>query len=1004
MQECLDDNTMAAYVDGALGADEVTRIDSHVSSCATCRQDLSAMALTHSVPHGAQRDGDELLPGDTIGRYVLSAEHARGGMGIVSIAFDPELGRNVAIKVLQPELSAQLLRDEARAMAKLNHPNVVTVYDVGEHAGRIYFAMELVEGTTLRRWLGFEKHGWRTILRACIHAGRGLAAAHRVGLVHRDFKPDNVLCGPQDRVRVTDFGLAAAAPGESRLGEGSGFAGTPAYIAPEVWRGERATARSDQWSLCATLYEALFGAPPFTGTTRDEVRAAIEAGKLEIPASVPGRVRRAIARGLSTDPAARFATVDDLLDELERARRGRRPLWIGLGAAAIVAAVTGAFMMKPERDPCEMPRSLIESAWNARQAQAIASAFAATGRKHAADTAQRVSATFDRHSQQWLDARRDACVATRVRGDQSEALLDARIRCLDRRRAELAELARLLADKPTAKTIDRATQAAREELDGLAACSATGVQAEMPLPSDPARAAQITALERELATLRASLSLVTQTEAATAQARSIIERAKPLDFPPLSARAAVAFGRLGMYATDHAETERRLYEALVATAAAKDDRATAEVWTYLVSFTANTKGDVAGALQLIKPAEAALARVESSQELRARLHNAQAIVLTMSGKFALARAALEQARSETSNAIDRASIDVVQCHVEQRLAEIKKALELCARAVVAYERELGPHHPELGFALNMGALVAYELHEDRAARAGFERSLAILENTVGDKHVAHAMTLNNLGMIDAREGHHDAARAHYERAIAVFETQKHPELVSSLANLGDLERKLGHLAESRRDLERALAAASAALGPDSPRVGQIHYSLGSVAFDAGDHAAAHTHYLRSLEIATKTFGENHPSTAEALDGMGFVLSERGDCKHAVAYQLRAVAAYEAAYGKEHPAVADTLTTLASCQMTLGDKQAIENLERALAIRAKLPADDDFQAAGTRWTMAQALGKLGGDRVRAVALAKEARALYDKTPDPVAKKDVLVAIDRWLARAPSASRR
>jgi tetratricopeptide (TPR) repeat protein/predicted Ser/Thr protein kinase len=1004
MQECLDDNTMAAYVDGVLTADEITRIDSHLSDCQTCRQDLSAMAVTHSEPAGRTHDDDEILPGDTIGRYVLSAEHARGGMGIVSIAFDPELGRNVAIKVLRPELSAQLLRDEARAMAKLNHPNVVTVYDVGEHRGRIYFAMELVEGTTLRRWLAYERHGWRSILRACIHAGRGLAAAHRVGLVHRDFKPDNVLCGPQDRVRVTDFGLASNVPGQGRLGEGSGFAGTPAYIAPEVWRGERATARSDQWSFCSTLYEALFGTPPFTGETREEVRAAIEAGKLEVPARVPGRVRRAIARGLSSDPAARFATLDDLLDELERARRGRRPLWLALGAVGLVAIGAGAYAMKPERDPCEMPRSLIADAWNGTHAQTIATAFAASGRMHASDTAQRVKGIFDRHSSQWLDARRDACVATRVRGDQSEALLDARIRCLDRRRSELAELVRVLGDKPTPGMVDRAIKAAHEELDQVASCSAAGVQAEMPLPSDPVRAKQITALEHEVAKLRAGLTLVTQTEAATQQALSLVERARPLAFPPLSARAAVALARLGMFSTDHAETERRLYDALVATAAAKDDRATAEVWTYLVSFTANTKGDVAGALQLIKPAEAALARVEASQNLRAQLHHSHAIVLTMSGKFDLARTALEQARAAATDPIHRAAIDAVQCHVEQRLAEMKKAQELCTRAVAAYERELGPHHAELAFTLNANALIAFELQDNRAARAGFERGIAILENTVGEKHVAYAMAINNLGMIDAREGKHDAARKNYERAIASFETLKHPELISALANLGDMERSLGRYAESRRILERALEAATAAYGADSPRVAQVLYSLGSVAFDLDDLDAAHAHYLRSLAIAAKTFGENHPITALALDGMGFVYSARDNCKMAVTYQRRAVAAYEAVYGKDYPAVADTLTTLASCQLELGDRQAIANLERALAIRAALPTDNDFQAAGTRWTLAKALAKLGGDRMRAVVLAKEARALYDKSPDPIAKKAVLVEIDRWLARAPAASRR
>jgi eukaryotic-like serine/threonine-protein kinase len=990
MQGCLDDNAMAAYVDGALTADEVARIDSHLSACATCRQDLSAMAVAHTMPIPREA-GEELVPGDTIGRYVLSAEHARGGMGIVAIAFDPELGRNVAIKVLRPDLSGQLLRDEARAMAKLSHPNVVSVHDVGEQDGRIYFAMELVEGVNLRRWLAHERHSWREILRTCIQAGRGLAAAHRVGLVHRDFKPDNVLCGPDDRVRVTDFGLANVP-----RAMGSGLAGTPAYIAPEVWQGESASARSDQWSFCVTLYEALYGAPPFGGTTREEVRAAIERGTLQVAAKrrVPARVRRAITRGLATDPDARFPSLDALLDELDATRKPRT-LWLALGGAALLAlAGFGIVAMQGGPALCQMPSSLIDDAWNDNRGRAIETAFAASGRKHAADSARRVREIFDRYSQAWLAARKGACESTRVRGDQSEALLDARTRCLDRRRSELAELARVLADKPTPRMVDRAVQAAHE-LHSVDTCSASGVQREIPLPADADRAAQITVLEHELAALNAAMTLVAKKDVSIKHARTIIERARPLHYPPLSARAAVVLARLGMYTTDHAETEKLLYEALVATAAAHDDRLTAELWTYLVSFVGGTKGDAPGALQLIKPAEAALARIESPQRYRAQLHHAQAIALTMKGEFEHARQVLEQARGESSDAIDQAAIDTVQCYVEQQLAQIKQARELCARAAAAYERELGPDHPDYGFALNGVGLLAFEQHDNAAARTAFERSLAIIANTVGEQHISYAMGLNNLGMVEGREGNFAAARRAYERAAGVFEALHHPDLYSALGNLGEMELKLGNYAAAREYLERALDIALASHGEQSERVAHTLTSLGSVAYDAGDYAKAQSYYERGLAISTKLFGEHHPNTALALDGLGFVFNARDDCKRAVVYQQRAVAAYEAIYGNDHPAVADTLTTLGDCQTQLGDRRALANLERALAIRDRHVTDDNFESAGTRWTAAKALAKLGGDRARAIVLAKEARALYSKATDPQAK-EVLPTIDRWLA--------
>jgi eukaryotic-like serine/threonine-protein kinase len=991
MQGCLDDNAMAAYVDGALTADEIARVDSHLSSCAMCRKDLSAMAVAHTIPI-ARVGSDELVPGDTIGRYVVSAEHGRGGMGIVAIAFDPELGRNVALKVLQPDLSGQLLRDEARAMAKLSHPNVVSVHDVGEHDGRIYFAMELVEGVNLRRWLAHERHGWREILRTCIQAGRGLAAAHRVGLVHRDFKPDNVLCGPDDRVRVTDFGLANV-PGAM----GSGLAGTPAYIAPEVWRGERATPRSDQWAFCVTLYEALFGAPPFAGTTREEVRAAIERGAPSVDSKrrVPSRVRRVLARGLAFDPNARYASLDVLLDELDAVRRRPRTWWLAVGGAAVIALVgVGMLAMQQRPELCRMPSSLVDDAWNDTRARAIESAFAATGRKHAADSARRVREIFDRYTEQWLAARKDACDATRVRGDQSEALLDTRTRCLDRRLAELGELARVLGEHPSPGVVDRAVQVAYE-LHSIETCSAAGVHAELPMPGNADRAAQIIALEHEIAAMSATLTLVTKTQAATQHALSIIERAAPLDHPPLDARAAVLLARLGMFTTDHADTERRLYDALTATAAAHDDRLTAELWTYLVSFTANTKGDPQGALRLIKPAEAAIARLEAPKSLRSMLHHAHGVALTMTEDFKGALDKFEQARSETDDPIDLAAIDSVTCYVEQQLGHMKVARELCARAARAYERELGPHHPELGFALSAVGLVAFEEHDNTAARAAFERTLSILTSSVGERHVAYAMALNNLAMVDGREHNFAAARRGYERAIAMFETLHHPQLYSALSNLGEMERRIGNYKEARKQLERALQIAADTQGEESPAYAATLYAIGSVAFDEENYAEAVTIYERTLALRLKHFGENHPDTALVLEGLGIALQQRDDCKRAVAYQQRAVVAFEAAYGRNHPAVANALTSLASCRTNIGDRRAIDDIEGALAILDHLTADDDFEAGGTRWTAARALWKLGGDRARAVVLAKEARALYAKAPDPQAKGMVDV-IDEWLA--------
>jgi hypothetical protein len=269
--------------------------------------------------------------GATVGRYVILDPVGAGGMGVVYAAYDPELDRRVALKLLSPGRSGgepgrlRLLR-EAQALARLAHPNVVTVHDAGTFGERVFVALELVEGETLRRWLRAEPRPWREVLARFLPAGRGLAAAHAAGLVHRDFKPENVLLGQDGRVRVADFGLAKALEEPE---EAWGAApGTPAYMAPEQRRGMAADARSDQFSFCVALHEALYGERP---------------SARETPAGtqVPGWLRDVVLRGLKANPEERYPAMDDLLRDLERDPAAVRRRW--LAAAAIVILAGGLF-------------------------------------------------------------------------------------------------------------------------------------------------------------------------------------------------------------------------------------------------------------------------------------------------------------------------------------------------------------------------------------------------------------------------------------------------------------------------------------------------------------------------------------------------------------------------------------------------------------------------------------------------------------------------------------
>ncbi|HUS65595.1 MAG TPA: serine/threonine-protein kinase, partial [Kofleriaceae bacterium] len=274
---------------------------------------------------GAARDerAERLKKGGVVGRFTVIDVLGSGGMGVVLAAFDPSLDRRVAIKMLHEDVSeghAARLEREARAMAQLSHPNVVTVHETGTFEGRLYIAMELIEGQTLGQWLKAGKRTRARILDVMLQAGRGLAAAHEAGLVHRDFKPDNVLVGKDGRVRVSDFGLVTAV-GDDAAGEGVGgmatgsFApksaltmagsimGTPLYMAPEQHGGQPADAKADQFSFCVTLWQALSGEAPYAADSYKQLLENLEAGRLRaLPRGVrlPSRLRAALTRGLST--------------------------------------------------------------------------------------------------------------------------------------------------------------------------------------------------------------------------------------------------------------------------------------------------------------------------------------------------------------------------------------------------------------------------------------------------------------------------------------------------------------------------------------------------------------------------------------------------------------------------------------------------------------------------------------------------------------------------------
>jgi hypothetical protein len=393
---CLEPDTVQALVGGALVGGERVAAEAHLDGCDECRAVVASLikqssrdarpapaavglmstvadrALAETAATEPPRATPGAVPvlaaGTQVGRYRIKATLGAGGMGVVYRAEDPELGRDVALKLLRgdragPDEETRLVR-EGRALARVSHPNVITVHDVGTHDGKVFVAMELVDGTSLRRWLTDRPRSLADVLAALAAAGRGLAAAHDAGLVHRDFKPDNVLVGRDGRVRVTDFGLARRdrptlepsperseqprvdVSGELQLTQEGALVGSPAYMAPEQLAGAHVDARSDQFGFCVTLYEALYGTRPFAGRNLFELEDNVSHGRVAPAAAgsrVPAGLRAIALRGLAVRPGDRFPSMEHLIAALGRSRaRGLRVI-AGIAAALALAAGVGLF-------------------------------------------------------------------------------------------------------------------------------------------------------------------------------------------------------------------------------------------------------------------------------------------------------------------------------------------------------------------------------------------------------------------------------------------------------------------------------------------------------------------------------------------------------------------------------------------------------------------------------------------------------------------------------------
>ncbi|HEX6204111.1 MAG TPA: serine/threonine-protein kinase, partial [Thermoanaerobaculia bacterium] len=805
----------------------------------------------------------------------------RGGMGEVWSAYDPELDRQVALKLLRPDGAAggesRLLR-EAQAMARLAHPNVIAVFEVGSDRGRVFLAMERVEGEDLASWLRTARP-WREVLAVFVAAGEGLAAAHRAGLVHRDFKPANVLIGRDGRVRVLDFGLARAAgqpseaavagrpgAGEAVAGEAAGSAlaspltragavmGTPAYMAPEQLSG-RADALSDQFGFCAALWEGLYGERPFTDAPFRELLEEPRARRVRPPPAgtrVPAWLRQRLLRGLAADPDERYPSMTALLAALADDPHVRRRRWLAAAAAVLLVAVgvAGAGGWIEARSAvCGGAGERLAGTWDDGRRRAVTAAFAALG-AGGREVGERTVRALDRYATAWATQRTAACEATRLRGEQSEALLDLRIACLDRRLDELDALAGLLLTAGP-EALRQAPQAAAS-LPPLANCSeVTLLTAPLPPPRQREAARRASAVERQLAAARA-LRDTGQEPLALDAARAAREEAERLAHPPLVAEARQAVGDLEERMGDFAAAAETLFAALVAAQEGRHDEVVARTLADLVWVSGYDLARYDEAHRWAELGEATLDRLGGAPALAGELHNAVGSVLMQEGRYDEAAAALERAIAAFGRVYGTGHYQTAKAlnnlanvrHSQGRLAE---ALELQERVVALFTTELGGEHAITAMAhQNLGATLA-ALGRPDEARRHHQRSYDVRRRLFGEESYWTASALLNLALLDlADETRQQEAVAGLERGLAIYRGtlgEEHPFLAYPLAGLGRAELQGGRPERAVPLLEDALARWEASGVVTRQELGADRFALARALWESGGDRG------RSLELA-----------------------------------------------------------------------------------------------------------------------------------------------------------
>lgn len=622
------------------------------------------------------------------GKFVVRGRLGAGGMGVVYRARDTVLPRDVALKVFKVRAANRAVAlAESEALARLSHPNVVPIYERGVAGDEVYVVMELVSGDTLQKWV--EDRSWREILEAYQQAGKGLAAAHAKGLVHRDFKPTNAMVGHDARVRVIDFGLACEADDPTQPPDKQrGKAGTPFFMAPEIEAGGEVTPAADQYSFCVALADALSRARP--------------------PA--PRRIAAVLARGRAPLPGDRFASMDELLAELDRdpAKAWRR----GAAVAAAVVLVGGLayeaaewrIRANAEPDPCIAGPAKLDAVWSGQARAAALDRVASLG-NYGTSLRPLLAHGLDDHRERWVAAYRAACVDQRS-GTESDAQVDRRNICLARGRDGLAAVRDLVA-RAAADELEQLPRAV-QSLPDPAACSENNLLILAADPPPPAHSDAVAQVRKQIARARIDVG-AGRYEDGLMIARAAAYDARNVDYTPALAEALAVQGQARMNLPDRRNAVPILDEATRVALASKDDALAVETWARRAWAQATSAGPE-GAAAGVEVIEAIAQRTPGAEFARALLYNNLVSVALTAGNRDRARVYGERAVAESGKVTGEGTVELLKASTINTLLfeDRQLASQRLAQTAAELARLLGPDHPDALLVAWFRAMTAME--------------------------------------------------------------------------------------------------------------------------------------------------------------------------------------------------------------------------------------------------------------------------------------------------------